>query len=126
MHEASQSSLVLVVDDHDLVRNLVVNILQSDGIETLAAANGKEALEHFDAQRERIGCVLLDLSMPGMNGPQVLKEIRARDPSRPVLMMSAHDESTAAILLPEVKPDGYLRKPFRPDELIATVRDILG
>lgn len=125
MEDGTINLSVLVVDDHDLVRNLVLSILESGGVTAIAAASGAEALERFDAERAHIGCVLLDLSMPGMNGPQVLAALRERDPELRVVLMTAHDEATADVLMPGVEPNGYLRKPFKPEKLIATVRELL-
>ncbi len=126
MHEAARTQLVLVVDDHDLVRNLVVTILEKGGFEVLAAASGQQALEVYAERMDEIACVLLDLSMPKMSGPQVLEALKEHDPDVKVVLMSAHDESAGAVLIEEAGAIGYLRKPFRPEALVATVADVLA
>ena len=126
MDDAVGPKRILVIDDHDLVRNLVLAILQKAGFEALSASCGPEGLEMYEENMTDIACVLLDLSMPQMNGPEVLTRLKEIDNRVKVILMSAHDESAGAALIREAGAVGYLRKPFKPDALIKTVNDVVA
>jgi CheY-like chemotaxis protein len=113
---------VLVVDDDEMIRNLVVMLLKRNGHEVLWAANGLEALMVYSSYRARLDLVLTDIDMPQMNGIELAARIRARDPSGKILLMTgrAFDIPNGGEKLP------LLTKPFRPDELIVAVEDALG
>jgi two-component system invasion response regulator UvrY len=115
---------VLLVDDHAVVRRGVRAILD-DHMPTLAiveAANGNEALallvEKFDA-------VVLDLSMPGRDGFDLLTEIKHRHPKLPVLIMSLHGEEQFALRALRSGAAGYLTKSAAPEQLVAAVSKVL-
>src|SRR5436309_15069394 len=112
---------VLVVDDDEGVRQLVVMILQQKGHHILWAANGLEALMVYSSYRLNVDLVLTDIDMPQMNGIELAARIRARDPSRRILLMTGRgaDKFQGA--------DGYpmLAKPFVPAQLIRAVEEIL-
>jgi len=115
---------VLLVDDHAVVRRGVRAILD-DHMPMLAiveAANGNEALallvEKFDA-------VVLDLSMPGRDGFDLLTEIKHRHPKLPVLIMSLHGEEQFALRALRAGAAGYLTKSAAPEQLVAAVTKVL-
>ena len=112
---------VLVVDDDAGVRQLVVMILQRNGHNVLWASNGLEALMVYSSYRSHLDLVLTDVDMPEMNGIELATRIRARDPSKRILLMSgrAWDD-------PKGLGNGpMLSKPFLPDQLIAAVEGVL-
>ncbi len=122
--EGSTTPVVLVVDDHDLVRKMVVSSLVKEGFNVLSASSGLEAL---DMVRENtlIRCLLLDLSMPNMSGEEVLEEVYRIRPKLAVLVYSAHEESAVAHRL-SGNVSGYLQKPFDPETLFAKLRALLN
>ncbi len=73
------TKVVLVVDDHDLVRSLVVGILESNGFSALSATTGPEAIKLMRERNRDIGCVIQDLSMPQMSGEEVIVEFLEGD-----------------------------------------------
>jgi DNA-binding response OmpR family regulator len=94
-------------------------VLQSDGYQTLSAADGQEALELFQERSGDIRALILDVRMPRKTGQEVLQEVRERAPHIPVLMMSGFDttENHRAI-----QPTAYLRKPFSVHQLLSELR----
>lgn len=122
--DTTKSGAVLVVDDHDLVRNLVVGILMNDGFAVRSAASGPEAIERVRAD-PGIGCVLQDLSMPGMSGEETIAQLASIRPRLPILVYSADEEAAVAHRLAPLGIAGYLQKPFDPDELTSKLRGIL-
>lgn len=115
----------LVVDDEELVREVAVKILERQGFEVLKASDGPEALEIFERRRDDIRLVLLDLTMPQMDGETVFREIRRHDTDVRVLLMSGYREKSATQGLEGEGLAGFLHKPFRPNELVRKVREVL-
>lgn len=119
--EIDEPECVLLVDDEALVRNLGGAILKRLGYLAITAKDGKEGLEKFKENRDRIGLVILDLQMPDMGGEAVLQHIRELDPGMPVVYSTgmAYFESDG---VPEhLRPTGMLKKPY----LIATMSEIV-
>ncbi len=115
---------ILIVDDEPDVLKVVTmsfNLQQPDW-QILSARDGEKALELVD--RERPDLVLLDVAMPGMDGFQVLKEIR-RFSDLPVIMLTAQDDELSKVTGLERGADDYITKPFSHLELLARVRTVL-
>jgi len=124
--QRSLAGTVLVADDEDDVREVVGAMLRSFGYRVIEARNGVEALELFRERLREIDLVLLDLMMPRMTGDQVFAEMRRISPGVRGLLASGYDESGR---IREIVADGFggfLRKPFRRDELGQKVEEILG
>jgi two-component system invasion response regulator UvrY len=117
---------ILVVDDHAVVRKGVVEMLKrSDAsISVDEAGNGEEALARILLSVYEL--ILLDISMPGQSGLQVLKEIKGRLPRLPVLMLSVHREEEYALRALNAGASGYVTKDDAAEELIGAVRKVLG
>ncbi|MEM1349281.1 MAG: response regulator [Myxococcota bacterium] len=111
---------VFVVDDEPLVRRLVQRILQRAEIQVWCASDGIEALEMFPEIRARVGVVVLDMSMPEMDGVEVMERLREMEPTLPVILSSGYDRSTLG-KIPEQDITSFVRKPYRPDDLLAVV-----
>lgn len=116
---------VLVADDHAILRRGIKQILaEIPSIEAVdEATNGQEALAR--AGKTCYDLVLLDISMPGRSGLDVLKQLKADKPRLPVLILSMHPEEQYAVRALKAGASGYLTKESAPDELIAAVRKIL-
>ena len=113
---------ILVADDHAVVREGVKQILGdvSDMVVKGEAKDGPETLEK--AMRDDYDVILLDISMPGRNGLEILKEIKTNLPKIPVLILSMHPEEQYAIRALRAGASGYLTKASAPQELIGAIR----
>lgn len=114
---------VLLVDDHAIVRRGMRTILEDHvaGVEVEEAATGDEALAAIEA---RFDVVVLDLSMPGRSGLDLLSEIKHRKPDLPVLILSLHDEQHFAIRTLRAGASGYLMKDAAIEELVNAVTKV--
>jgi len=117
------SATVLVADDDRTIRRNLVRLLQSEGYQTLEAANGDEALACISA--ENPDAVLLDLKMPGRDGLEVLGELGPALADLPVIVVTAFGGSAAAIEAMRRGAYDYLSKPFDLDEVLLTLRRAL-
>jgi len=113
---------ILVVDDDPHIRDVVIFALEKAGMKTLSAGNGTEALSCAAAQKPDL--IVLDISMPEMDGLDVCRQIR-KTSDMPVLFLSSRDEEIDKIIGLEIGGDDYVTKPFSPRELVARVNVIL-
>lgn len=114
--------LILVVEDDAEIADIVCAYLQRDGFRTLHASGGEQALAA--CSREAPALVILDIRMPGMDGWQVLAELRRRG-STPVLMLTASDDVSDKLSALRIGADDYVIKPFTPAEVVARTHAIL-
>ena len=115
---------ILIADDHPVFRQGLRQILSdaSDMVVTDEVSNGLEVLG-----RVRTGCcdvILLDISLPGRNGIDILKQLKKERPKLPVLMLTMHPEEQYAIRALKAGASGYLTKESTPDELITAIRKV--
>ena len=116
---------VLVVDDEPDTLELVKLVLESGGFEAVLANNGKEALAHLATMRPDL--VLLDIMMPDMDGWDVFRKIKERDPGIPIAILTAKAQNIDKLLgLHVLKADDYITKPFGKNELIGKVKKLIG
>lgn len=113
---------ILVVDDKSSVRLLLQDYLGEQGYRVVPAANGREAI--YAARHEKPDLILLDLMMPEMDGYTFLKQYR-QESQTPVIIITAKEEETDAVLGLELGADDYVIKPFRMRELASRVRAVL-
>ncbi|MGH2786809.1 MAG: response regulator [Actinomycetota bacterium] len=113
------STRVLVIDDEPSIRVLVRMVLEEDGYTVLEAANGEKGLDV--AEQESPHLVLLDIRLPGIDGWEVLRRLRDREPPPVVVMMSAHSSEPTLRRAEREGSSGYLIKPFRHVELLEIV-----
>ncbi|MEM7242628.1 MAG: response regulator transcription factor [Pseudomonadota bacterium] len=113
---------ILVADDDPQIREVLKLALERDGFAVTAVADGKLALQAFSTNSADL--VILDISMPHLDGYQTLKELR-KTSGVPVLFLSARDDEIDKVLGLELGGDDYVTKPFSPRELIARIRAIL-
>jgi signal transduction histidine kinase/CheY-like chemotaxis protein len=122
----SGSGVGLIVDDEASVRGVATRMLSACGLSTLTAASGEEAVAVLEANPGSISIVLLDLTMPEMNGEETYRRMRAIDRSVPVLLMSGYTEQEASTQFGGQGTSGFIQKPFRLDELKEAVRRVLS
>ncbi len=115
-------SSVLVVDDEPIVRDVVVRYLEDAGYATMQAGDGLAARALLEESTPSV--VVLDLMMPGMDGLELCRWIRARS-DVPVIMLTALGEETDRIVGLELGADDYITKPFSPRELTVRIKAVL-
>ncbi|MBQ9611294.1 MAG: response regulator transcription factor [Lachnospiraceae bacterium] len=113
---------ILIVDDDSNIAELISLYLTKEFYETKIAEDGEEAIRLH--QEWQPGLVLLDLMLPGIDGYQVCREIRAKSQT-PIIMLSAKGEVFDKVLGLELGADDYIEKPFDPKELVARVKAVL-
>lgn len=115
---------VLVVDDQAAVRSVACRILEHLGFDTLCASNGARALELYRTHQDEIALVLLDLTMPVMDGRETLDALLALRPDLPIVMSSGYDEGVDPASAPG-RARGFLHKPYRIQEVREAIRRAL-
>jgi len=113
---------ILVVDDQASVRQLLQEYLKEQGYRVLYAPDGQSAL--YTARNDPPDLILLDIMMPKMDGYQFLRVYR-KERATPVIIITARDEETDAVLGLDLGADDYVIKPFRMRELLARIRALL-
>src|SRR5262249_43606302 len=114
---------LLVVDDDPSVREALALVLDLNGFEVATAGDGREAIRTLS--RESPDAVVLDVLMPGIDGLEVCRRMRATGDRTPVLMLTARAEVSERVAGLEAGADDYLAKPFAREELIARLRALL-
>jgi two-component system KDP operon response regulator KdpE len=110
---------VLVVDDEPPIRKLLRMGLGTQGYEILEAHNGKAALELLD---QNPGLIILDLGLPDIQGHELLRTIRARNESVPIVVLSSRGDEAGKVQALDLGADDYVTKPFGIEELLARMR----
>ncbi len=123
--EAPDDGGVLLVDDEDAVRGLASAVLRRMGVRVYEARDGEEGYRIFRAHRRRIDAALLDLTMPGMTGREVLDALRRIAPGLPVILSSGYTEETALEGIEEDPRVMFLRKPYTPEGLRVKILEAL-
>ena len=113
------SATILVVDDDPAISEMLTIVLEAEGFNPVAVTDGNEAVPAF--QESEPDLILLDLMLPGMNGVDICKAIRAES-SVPIVMLTAKTDTVDVVLGLESGADDYITKPFKPKELVARIR----
>jgi CheY-like chemotaxis protein len=121
-----QRGTVLIVDDEAAVRRLAASSLERAGFDVMLAADGKEGVGAFLENAEDIDAILLDLTMPGMDGREVLDEIRKVSEEIPVVLSSGFSEDQALQGLVDSSHTTFLRKPYAPCSLQQMMTRLTG
>jgi two-component system response regulator MprA len=116
---------LLVVDDERAVRESLRRALELEGYEIELAADGSEALSALQDEEPQPDAVILDVLMPGVDGLEVCRRLRASGNRVPVLMLTARDEVENRVAGLDAGADDYVTKPFALEELLARVRALL-
>jgi CheY-like chemotaxis protein len=114
---ARGEGLLLVVDDEVAIRSMIQVTLEDLGYTVISAENGAQALELFDRSADDILLVLLDLSMPVLDGAETAIAMRSRNPDVPILVMSGVADDDALRRFGPVRIAGFVPKPFAPEQL---------
>jgi signal transduction histidine kinase/CheY-like chemotaxis protein len=117
--------LVLIVDDEEPVRSVASRMLQALGFTTELAVDGREGMEKYRQDPSRYQLVLLDLTMPHMDGEETFRQLRHLNPGVKVLLMSGYNQQEAVGRFTGKGLAGFVQKPFEIERLIAAVRQVL-
>ena len=113
---------ILLVEDEPSVRRLVAASLERAGYRVLEARDGSEGVALFEAHAPAVDLLITDVRMPEMDGPSLIRELRARAPGLRVLCVSGYPGSAVDL----THTEHFLAKPFSKYQLLATVRRVLG
>jgi len=113
---------VLIAEDDNHIREGLAEVLENEGYQTIAARDGKEALDLF--AREHPDFVCLDIMMPGLDGYEACRRIRQTDADVPVIFISAKSEEIDRVVGLELGADDFIIKPFGVREVIARIRAV--
>jgi CheY-like chemotaxis protein len=120
------SETVLLADDEEAVRVVCKRMLEDMGFDVLTACDGREALAVFRESADQIACVLLDLTMPYLDGDLVLHQIHRLRPEMPVILCSGFSEQQANEKLADADLVAFIQKPFALDDLRHKMARVLG
>jgi PAS domain S-box-containing protein len=120
------SGTVLVVDDEDTVRTLGKRMLERSGFTVLTAADGREAVELFKVRGADICCVILDLTMPHMDGAETFRAMRALRPDIKVILSSGYTEQDVSERFAGITMAGFIQKPYQQGTLTSKLREVLS
>jgi two-component system phosphate regulon response regulator PhoB len=121
----NKGTILIIDDEKDLIEMVRYNLEDKEGYDTISATDGQAGLEI--AQRHKLDLIVLDLMMPGIDGLEVCRRLRAdpRTSRVPVIMLTAKATEADRIVGLELGADDYITKPFSPRELVARVKAIL-
>jgi CheY-like chemotaxis protein len=119
--DARGSGRVLVVDDEEIVRTVTARVLTALGYSVVTAADGREAIDTLQSSSEPIHAVLMDLTMPKLDGVAAFEELRRLKQDLPVILMSGYNEQDAVARFAASGLAGFLQKPFSAEMLGAKV-----
>jgi CheY-like chemotaxis protein len=121
-----QEGVVLVVDDEATVRDIAKEMLAEMGLSVITASDGYQAVEVFRENIEEISCVLLDLTMPGLDGTQVFQEMRAISPHVKVILSSGYNEQDATQRFVDKGLAGFIQKPYSMAKLTEKLNEVFS
>jgi CheY-like chemotaxis protein len=117
---------VLAIDDNEEFRNLLKELLEPHGFEVILAANPVKALEVYTRLKNQIELVLLDYYMPQLDGGKTFEWLRKLNPEVRVIICSGADEMRLRQLQAQLGIDGYIHKPFRVEEALFVIRQVMA
>jgi two-component system, cell cycle sensor histidine kinase and response regulator CckA len=121
----TSTQTILVIDDEEIVREAVQDILETIGVQVIEASNGRDGIEQYRQEQERIGAILLDMKMPGLSGVETLRQLRQINPTVPIILSSGYAEEE---MRRNIESDGathFLPKPYNFEMLIAKIKQAL-
>ena len=113
-----------MVDDEESILRLAKAVLEDAGLSVLTAKDGNDALRVFREYAGQIHAVLLDLTMPGMDGAEVFRHFREIRPEVRVVLCSGYNEYEVTSRLGEHRPAAFLRKPYQPSDLLSLLSSL--
>ncbi len=117
---------ILIIEDEESVRELIVNILSQHGYETLCAENEEEALNIWEKYNEKINLVLTDIVIPGTSGWEIAKKLIESKPKLKILYMTGYAENIISKYMTLEGNIPFLQKPFTSNELLLKIQELIG
>mgnify|MGYP000903934965 CR=1 FL=1 len=120
------SKRIMTVDDSVSVRQMVSFTLKNAGYETVEASDGKDALAKLNSSG--VNMILTDLNMPNLDGIGLIKEVRTRPEYKfiPIVMLTTESQDSKKMEGKSAGATGWIVKPFKPDQLLAVIKKVLG
>jgi CheY-like chemotaxis protein len=122
----TRSTVVLFVEDEDFLREMASGVMESAGHRVLKARNAAGAMDLFRRYRKIVDVLLTDVVLPGKNGQELAKEMRATAPELKVMFISGYAENVITRQRPCATGTFYLPKPFSADSLLEKIDQVLG
>ena len=116
---------ILLADDEPMIRRLASTALQNHGYTVLQVEDGQEAVDLYEREHQRIDLVLLDLTMPTLSGQEALRKMLRINPQVKVMFASGYAAEQISAKERELIV-GFVKKPYRPDELVQTIEEALN
>jgi CheY-like chemotaxis protein len=117
---------VLVVEDEGSLNSAVCKLLRKRGLSVIEAHDGSIPADLLETRQQEIQVILLDMTIPGKSSHEVAAEARRIRPDIKIVLATAYSQDTAATSFADVRVDGYLRKPYRIDDLVTVLRNVLA
>ena len=122
---SNNDKLILIIDDEETVRDLVIEILEKRGYKTIFAENGKQGLEMFKKRYQDIDAVILDMSMPVMSGKEVYLEMIKIKPNIKTIIASGFGQDDRVLETMELGISAFIQKPFGMKDLLKILKETL-
>ena len=122
----AHTPIVLVVDDEAIIREVVSDILEAEGLTILEAENGEAGIAKVRQHAGAIRVVVLDMKMPGLSGYETLRILHEIDPTLKILLSSGYGEDEIGTMLQSSDTIDLLPKPYKMEQLVLSVRRALG
>jgi CheY-like chemotaxis protein len=117
---------ILVVEDEEVLRNLLAEILESSGYTVLTAEDGVSGLDRFTRHRDEIKAVITDMGLPRMSGQDLFISIREMDPSSRIVLASGYLDPEIRAHLFTLGAKAFLQKPYQPADVLRIIRKVIG
>ena len=121
----NEDKLILVIDDEDMLRDVLKEVLEMVGFSALFASSGREGIQLFEENQDRVQLILMDILMPEMSGIETHKEIKALDPDMKFIFMSGFPDKDALSLRELVGDYVFVKKPFSVKEIVSEIRQVI-
>ncbi len=125
-NQNTEDKFILVVDDEDMLRDVLKEVLEMVGFSALFANSGMEGIRLFKEHQEHIQLVLMDILMPEMDGLETYDEIKLLDPNMKFIFMSGFPDKDALAMRELTEEHVFVRKPFSVKQIITQIRQVLS
>lgn len=114
---------ILVVEDEPLLLDLLKEMLEGEGYRVLTATDGNQAVTLYRSEREKVSLVLSDMGLPGMGGWEVLRQLKAINPSVNVILSSGFMDTKVRLDMIRSGAKDFIQKPYTPENVLKRIRD---
>jgi len=122
--QTDEKKTILVVDDEELIRELLYDVLESE-YDVLLAEDGEQGLQKYEAHSEQVNAVITDLIMPRMRGDKLLKKLRERNPNLPVIIITGFEKEIDVIKILQEPKVAFIQKPFDIEQLLTQLGSLI-